>query len=256
MRAASSSYHQLKFYAGTSGLQLPVPRSQYPEEYQGVSRLTYYASLFNSIEINSSFYKLPQGTTVEKWQESVPADFRFTFKLSKTITHAKGFKYESDDVAKFFDVMHKVQSRKGCILVQFPPSCKDDYVDDLKSLIADIHYNDNDRQWKIAVEFRDNSWYSKYVTDWLDDNNVAVVIHDIPRSATKVRQERTDFIYLRFHGPEGKYRGTYPSQFLQKQATAIQSWLKEGKEVYAYFNNTMGEALTDLQMLVGLVHGR
>lgn len=244
---------QLKFYAGTSGLQLPVPRTQYPEEFQGASRLTYYASLFNSIEINSSFYKLPQAATVEKWGLGVPGDFRFTFKLSKTITHAKPFRYDPGDVNSFFQVVDKIGNKKGCILVQFPPSFKDEWVDDFKALIADIFENDPGREWKIAVEFRDLSWYSKYMTDWLDDNNVGIVIHDIPKSATRVRQEKTDFIYLRFHGPEGKYRGGYSPEFLQRQAASIQGWLQEGKEVYAYFNNTMGDALKDLQSLRSLL---
>ncbi len=81
------------FYSGTSGLVLPVPKLLYPAEFQDKSRLTYYASLFNSIEINSSFYKIPQIPTVCKWAESVPDNFQFTFKLSKAITHAKGLEF-------------------------------------------------------------------------------------------------------------------------------------------------------------------
>ncbi len=78
------------FYSGTSGLVVPVPQALYPPEFKGKSRLNYYASLFNSIEINSTFYKMPKISTVSNWAESVPDEFRFTFKLSKAITHAKG----------------------------------------------------------------------------------------------------------------------------------------------------------------------
>ncbi|HEY8898156.1 MAG TPA: DUF72 domain-containing protein, partial [Niastella sp.] len=82
------------YKAGTSGLVLPVPNKQsFPPEFSDKSRLTYYASLLNSIEINSSFYKVPQPATVRKWADSVPDDFVFTFKLWQEITHVKGFAY-------------------------------------------------------------------------------------------------------------------------------------------------------------------
>jgi uncharacterized protein YecE (DUF72 family) len=237
------------FYGGTSGLQIPIPRAQYPAGYEGATRLTYLASLVNSIEINSSFYKLPQAATVEKWSKSVPDDFRFTFKLSKTVTHEKGLQYKAEDVAAFFKVINNAGPKKGCVLVQFPPSLKDDHVDALKDLITDVIANDPEREWKIAVEFRDMSWYSAYVTDWLEEQNVAVVIQDIPKSATRVRQENTDFIYLRFHGPEPRYRGSYTDAFLLKQKAEIVAWLKQGKDVYVYFNNTMGDAFNNLVTL-------
>src|SRR5690348_60963 len=89
------------FYSGTSGLDLPVRRSQYPPEFQGKSRLQYYASLFNSLEVNSIFYKLPRSSTVANWAKSVPGNFRFTFKVSKTITHVKELKFAAKDVDDF-----------------------------------------------------------------------------------------------------------------------------------------------------------
>ena len=75
------------FYAGTSNIVLPVPnKSFFPPKYRDKTRLNYYASLFNSVEINSSFYKVPLPRTVEKWTTEVPPNFRFSFKLSKAIT--------------------------------------------------------------------------------------------------------------------------------------------------------------------------
>src|SRR5688572_17070366 len=85
--------HNGLFLSGTSGLALSIPQAQYPAAFKGASRLTFYGSLFNSIEINSTFYKLPKAATILKWAESVPAHFRFTFKLSKSITHHKGLDF-------------------------------------------------------------------------------------------------------------------------------------------------------------------
>ncbi len=100
-------------YGGTSGLTLLLPKRSFPLEFQDKSRLTYYASIFNTIEINSSFYKIPQASTIQKWAESVPADFKFTFKLWRDITHTKGLVFKQEDVERFMGVIDKVGKKKG-----------------------------------------------------------------------------------------------------------------------------------------------
>src|SRR5690554_3131640 len=113
------------YYSGTSGLLLPVPnKSHYPKEFQDKSRLCYYFSLMNSIEINSSFYKIPLSATVDKWAGEVPEEFRFTFKLFKEITHNKDLAFDPNTLAKFFEIIAAVGNKKGCVLVQFPPSVR------------------------------------------------------------------------------------------------------------------------------------
>src|ERR1700749_3370129 len=109
--------------AGTSGLVLTVPNKQaFPPEFRDKSRLTYYASLFNSIEVNSSFYKVPMASTVKKWAGSVPDNFRFTFKLWRGITHNKQLTFNPEDVERFIKVIDCAGDKKGCLLVQFPAS--------------------------------------------------------------------------------------------------------------------------------------
>jgi uncharacterized protein YecE (DUF72 family) len=108
------------FYSGISGLQTPIPKRDFAPEFADKSRLTFYASLFNSIEINSSFYKIPIAKTLSKWCTEVPGDFKFTFKLWQGITHNKGLAFNPDDVFKFIEVINVVGSKKGCLLVQFP----------------------------------------------------------------------------------------------------------------------------------------
>src|SRR4051794_16271529 len=93
------------FYSGTSGIVLPIKQAEYPAEFEGASRLTYYASLFSSLEINSSFYKMPKAVTVEKWRESVPAHFRFTFKVPKTVSHAKGLQFSAEELEVFAEIV-------------------------------------------------------------------------------------------------------------------------------------------------------
>jgi uncharacterized protein YecE (DUF72 family) len=240
---------QQRFYSGTSGLNLPVSKSHYPPEFQGKSRLQYYASLFNSLEVNSIFYKLPRNSTVVNWAESVPDNFRFTFKVSKTITHVKGLQFSVKDVNDFIDTVENIGDKKGCLLAQFPPSLQIEKLDQLQRLLETLGEATYNSDWKLAIEFRDSSWYEREVYELLEEYNASMVIQDIPKSATPLNHVRGDFVYLRFHGPEPMYRGDYSDEFLKQYARNINKWINEKKTVYAYFNNTVGAAVKNLQTL-------
>ncbi|KAA0992408.1 DUF72 domain-containing protein [Dyadobacter aurulentus] len=245
-----------KFYAGTSGLVLPVPNKQfYPPEFQDKSRLTYYGSLFNSIEINSSFYKIPQASTVRSWATQVPEDFTFTFKLWRGITHNKSLAFDRADVRKFMEVIGQADAKKGCLLVQFPPSLKVMMRPQLEKLLGTISEVDPDKSWKAALEFRDSSWYTEDTFELADSLGFEIVRHDKPGSAPGLLESELDFTYLRFHGPKGDYRGQYEDDVLIEYAESIRDWLDSGKTVFAYFNNTMGEAMKNLTLLNACVNG-
>ena len=225
----------------------------YPLEFQGKSRLTYFASLFNSVEINSSFYKMPRLSTVRSWAESVGDHFRFTFKLSKAITHAKGLDFTEEDLHLFIETINHVGNKKGCILIQFPPALKIERFDRLEKLIAGIKTSDQNTDWKIAIEFRSTSWYQPEVYELLNQHNISMVVHDLPASKTPLIDSPASSKYLRFHGPGGGYRGSYTDEFLMEYAKLISAWINQGKTIYCYFNNTMGDAVKNLQTLNGLV---
>lgn len=243
-----------RFYSGTSGLTLPIPRSEYPPEMQGQSRLQYYASLFNSIEINSIFYKLPRITTVSNWAQNVPDDFRFTFKLSKSVTHAKDLQFTKKDVDEFVRIIDVVGQKKGCVLVQFPPSLKIDKINQLQNLLEALGEATDTTSWKIAVEFRDVSWYEREVNELLEEYNAIRVIQDLPKSATPMAGIHDEVVYLRLHGPEPRYRGSYAKESLLKYARYIKLWIEEKKTVYVYFNNTAGSAFENLQELNAMIY--
>lgn len=240
---------QPSFFAGLSGLQLPVPKYLFPEEFKETSRLTYYATFFNSIEINSTFYKLPMPATVAKWGSQVPVDFKFTFKLWKEITHNKRLEFKPSDVEKFFNVISPADKKKGCVLIQFPPSLGKENIKQLELLLQNIKQYNSLQQWDVAIEFRNKSWYDNKVYDLLNSFKAALVIQDIPKSLTPMIDHQSDFLYVRFHGPTGNYRDSYPDSFLWEYATYIKEWLEEGKNVYVYFNNTMGDAFKNLSTL-------
>jgi len=242
------------YYSGISGLVLPVPNKEhYPTEFKEKSRLCYYASLFSSIEVNSSFYRIPQAKTIAKWAEDVPADFKFTFKLWRGITHEKGLIFNPDDVGRFLRAINNAGTHKGCLLIQFPPSAKSNLMPQLQQLIACLRAADPEQGWKLALEFRHSSWYSESLLAFAEAEKVAVVIQDIPASATPLDYANGDFVYLRFHGPNGKYRGTYSEDVLQEYSYYIREWQEDGKTVFVYFNNTMGDAIRNLNTLNSFV---
>jgi uncharacterized protein YecE (DUF72 family) len=241
------------FYSGLSGLQVPIPKHLYPAPFENASRLTYYSSLFTSIEINSSFYKIPQTTTVTKWEASVSEKFSFTFKLWKGITHNKNLNFNAEDVAAFLKSINGVKDKKGCLLIQFPQSLGRQFIGQLDNLLSCIKEINPTQNWKVAVEFRNNSWYQQDVYNLLNFYKTAIVIQDIPKSATPFLSHTSDFIYIRFHGPTGNYRESYSDDFLNEYATYVKEWIENGKTVYVYFNNTMGDAFKNLITLNSLI---
>ena len=241
---ASSSH----IYTGTSGLVLPGSKATYPAAFKGKSRLEYYAHLFKSIEINSSFYKTPKPETVAKWGASVPDDFKFTFKLSKAITHIKDLNYHEDGLENFMNSISPVGNKKGCLLIQFPSSIHIDKLDKLQQLLSCIEWF-NQQQWQLAIEFRHASWYEKETVEILKEYNAITVMQDKPAAATPPDLTPEKTIYIRFHGSNGNYKGSYDEPFLKSYAAKINKWRQKGKTVYCYFNNTMGNALQNLQAL-------
>jgi uncharacterized protein YecE (DUF72 family) len=238
------------FFSGTSGLVLPIPKYKFPEHFLTSSRLTYYSSLFNSIEINRSFYVLPKGKTVAKWCNEVPENFKFTFKLWKQITHVKGLQFQESDVKNFMDAINGVGSKKGCLLIQFPASIKNDNIDQLQHLLHIVQNNNPGNLWKPAIEFRDGSWYNEDTYNLMNAYKATIVIHDKSRTATPNHVAlKSKIIYIRFHGPQGDYRGSYDEAFLHEYASYIREWLVAGNLVFVYFNNTMGDAFNNLTLL-------
>lgn len=245
-----------KFYSGCSGLVLPIPKAQYPAEFREKSRLEYYAHLFNSLEVNSIFYKLPRMATITSWVDSVPDNFKFTFKLSKTVTHVKELDFKQKDVSDFMKTIESATEKKGCLLIQFPPGLKIEKLDQLQNLFEVIGEETQDTGWNVAVEFRNSSWYEREVYELLAEYDFGLVRQDIPASLTPCDAATADFIYLRFHGPEPRYRGSYTDEDLKRHAKQIKKWMEEGKTVYAYFNNTMGDAVNNLQTLNKFVRSK
>ncbi|RFZ91253.1 DUF72 domain-containing protein [Mucilaginibacter conchicola] len=231
------------YYSGTSNLVLPVSSKRlFPEAFRESSRLTYYASLFNSVEINSSFYRIPLARTVRRWSEEVPEDFVFTFKLHRSVTHSLPGRFDMGSLDAFMQAAGST-SKRACLLVQLPPKFGPD-LRGLSALLAALKPYD----WRVSVEFRHRGWYQPEVYGLLREYGAGMVLHDMP-GASPPLTETAGHVFLRFHGPEKGYRGSYSDAYLAEYAGYIREWQLRGLSVFAYFNNTLGAAVQNLQTL-------
>ena len=238
-----------KVRIGISDGHMPGKKSTFPAEYQLRSRLHYYSTLFNTIEVNSCFYKTPQRATYEKWASDVPEDFQFTLKLSKEITHAKELTGDLVCMDHFLEMAGGTGNKKGCLLIQFPGKITLEHFNQVEGILEKLREQDHSNEWSTAIEFRNDSWYVGETTELLNEYNATMVLHDFPKGKVLTHAGKSNFVYLRFHGPTGNYRDSYSDRALDEKAEMIKDFAASGRDVYAYFNNTAGNAFENARYL-------
>jgi uncharacterized protein YecE (DUF72 family) len=205
----------------------------YPEKLAVKRWFAFYAEEFDTVEINNSFYRLPERTTFVSWARRAPMRFEFAVKASRFLTHMKKLKDPREPLQRMFSRMRGLGNRLGPVLYQLPPNFRVD-VERLREFIDLLP-----RDARHVIEFRDPSWYTQDVCDLLDRAVVAMCLHDMPGSATG-RTRVGPFVYVRFHGADAKYAGTYSKDRLARWAGWLDEQRRAGIDVYAYFNNDVG----------------
>ena len=230
---------------GTSGWHYGSWRGPfYPEDVRVRHQLRYYASRFHTTEINNSFYRLPTEKAVAEWSDTVPDGFVFAWKASRYITHYKRLKDCGDSIKLVFGRMDGLGDRFGPVLFQLPPQFQRDR-DRLAGFLKLLPKR------RIAFEFRHESWYEPDIFGLLSDHNTAFCISD-HAAAPAPFEVTADFVYLRGHGPSGRYHGTYSDETLADWASRIRSWRRARREVYVYFDNDQKSAAPeDAMRLIG-----
>lgn len=210
----------------------------------------HYASVFDTVEINNSFYRLPEAGTFAAWAARAPREFLFAVKASRFLTHMKKLKEPEDPLDRFFTRARALGTHLGPVLYQLPPGWKYDrgrLEHFLQALPADVRH---------VVEFRDATWYADEALGLLERYGVALCVHDMPKSASG-RTRVGPFVYVRFHGASGRYDGSYPPERLEEWAVWLAAQTAAGIDVYAYFNNDVGgHAPRDALTLRGLLEAR
>jgi uncharacterized protein YecE (DUF72 family) len=220
-----------RIHIGTSGWHYGHWKGHfYPEGLADGLMLQEYARHFRSVEINNSFYRLPDEKTFAEWRETVPEGFVFAVKGSRYITHMKKLKDPEKPVAQLLARTELLGRKLGPILFQLPPRWRLN-LDRLRSFLGALP-----RSHRYAFEFRDESWFAPQVREVLAEAGAAFCIFDLDGRLSP-REVTTDFVYIRLHGPDGPYRGSYPDETLAGWAGAISAWSRQGKDVYCYFDN-------------------
>lgn len=246
-------------FVGTSGWAYDW-EAFYPDELAKKKRLSYYSRQFSTVEVNYSFYRLPQKATFERWAEETPKDFTFTLKLSRFITHVKRLKGVKTALRKFFSRAEALQEKMGAVLVQLPPNFHAD-TDRLTSFLEDAVEVAGDASFpkppRFAFEFRHGSWFSNEETAAALKRAGAAMVFAHSRKYPYPEGEpvTADFAYLRLHGPEKLFASAYRKAGLAPWAEKIRVWQRSGKDVYVYFNNDVhGYAHQDARSLLELLH--
>jgi uncharacterized protein YecE (DUF72 family) len=167
----------------------------YPANSDHREFLKYYSQVFNFVEIDSSFYRPPNLFMTKRWASLTPADFRFTAKFPRSITHEKRLAEPEKQLHYFFDVMRPLRSKFLALLLQLPPSLTAN--EGLKKLEALIHMLDPD--FRYAIEVRHKSWFDERVYKLLSDNNICLAWSQLDTIQTPA-ELTSDFVYLRFIG--------------------------------------------------------
>jgi len=217
----------------------------YPSELPQRRWLEHYQRLFDTVELNSTFYRLPTPEAVEGWATAAAPGFLFAFKLGAFGSHRKKLRDPETWFPKHLDRACRLGEHLGPTLVQLPPRWKRNVsrLDDFLALMPPT--------MRCAVELRDPSWVHDDVFDVLRRHAVALVIHDLLPSHPF--ELTTDWTYLRFHGPDAiarPYHGAYGERGLRRWVERLEPVVDSGRDVYAYFNNDWhGNAVRDAMIL-------
>ncbi|HTK29671.1 MAG TPA: DUF72 domain-containing protein [Vicinamibacterales bacterium] len=207
----------------------------YPRELPPTRWLSFYSERFDTVEVNNTFYRLPERATFAAWARQVPRTFVFAVKASRFLTHMKRLRDPDEPLARLFSRAVVLKRHLGPVLYQLPARFTRDAAR-LDAFLAALPGNEGGTALHHVVEFRDPSWYVEETFGQLEAAGVALCLHDKDGSAI-----RTPFVgpvaYVRFHGPTGHYAGRYPRRRLDAWAERLGEQARLGRPVYAYFNN-------------------
>lgn len=215
----------MRVRVGTSGYNFPEWKGPfYPEKLPAVQMLAYYAERLETVEINYTFYRMPNAKTVAGWNNMVPAGFTFVLKAPQRITHIGRLKDVDDPLRYFTETIRPLGAKLGPILVQLPPNFKQDLArlkDFLTLFPADL---------RCACEFRHASWFDEPVYEALRAANAALCIADTEDGHTPLIST-ADFGYFRLRD-EG-----YKKTDLERWAGTVKEVGKGWKESFVFFKH-------------------
>lgn len=216
---------------GTSGWQYRHwAGAFYPAGTRPADMLAVYCRRFGTVEINATFYRLPNADSAAAWRKTAPEGFVFACKANRFITHMKKLKDPGTSLPAFLSLMDGFGDKAGPMLFQLPPHWRVNR----DRLAAFLDHLPPGR--RAAFEFRDPTWWTDDVLSLLRDRGAGFCCFDLAGTKTPF-VTTADFAYLRLHGPGAAYRGSYSDERLQDWAAEIRQWADAGLDVFVYFDN-------------------
>ena len=209
-------------WVGTSGFSYAEWKpSFYPEKLKEEEFLEYYATRLTTVEIDRTFYRMPNAKTIDAWKSATPDGFRFAIKASQKITHREKLAVPSEALAYLVRIVSGLEGRLGAVLFQLPPWLRCD-VDRLDKFLGELPAD-----FPSAMEFRHASWLTDEVYDLLRRRGVGLVIHEADDDTTPpVVTARLSYLRLR--------KSTYSAEDLVSWRERARAWVAEGVDVYMY----------------------
>ena len=203
----------------------------YPPRCPARLWLDYYSRFFDTVEVNSTFYRLPRETAAAGWAAQSPDGFVFSVKMSRYLTHIKRLTGLDEGIPTFMERIRPLAAagKLGPILWQLPGTFKRDDERLAQAL-------DKLPPGRHCFEFRHESWFVDEISDLLRSHGVALVIGDDPRRPFQTLERTADFAFVRFHAGHELGTGDYSERELRRWAGRVREWAEDG-DVLAYFNN-------------------
>ena len=219
----------------------------YPKKMPGSEQLPFYAQRFDTVEINFSFYRLPERKVFEAWRAQTPENFLFAVKGSRYLTHMKKLKDPEEPLARLMDRAGGLEEKLGPILFQFPHTWPAN-VERLQAFLEALRAYP---QGEFTFEFRHTSWLTSEVYEMLERAGAALCLPVSPHVPLDIRATTT-WTYIRMH--QGEHGTGYSDPELRIWAGRVRAFLDDGVTVYIYFNNDPeGHALRDAERLEGML---
>lgn len=219
----------MKIRIGTSGWSYDHWKGIfYPLKLPKTKWLTQLASIFDTVEINATFYRQPKPRTFEKWYAQTPDDFLFSIKASRFITHIKKLNDVQDSLNRFYQAIAPLKEKIGVILFQLPPSLH------YNQKLLDHFLDQLDLSWRTTLEVRHASFIEETFYQSLSSRNIAFCWSDTAGRYPYSEEVTADFLYIRLHGSPFLYRSSYSENFLKTFGDKIR---ETGRDAFIYFDN-------------------
>lgn len=238
-----------RYWIGTSGWSYDGWAGLfYPKGLKRTEWLAYYAERYPSVEVNASFYHLPRESVLAGWAERTPEGFVIAVKAWRAITHRRRLVDCAEPTAVFLDRLEALGDTCGPVLFQLPPRMEAD----AGRLAGFLELLPQGRRY--AFEFRDPRWHRDDVYRVLEAANAAFCAYELASNVSP-RTVTADFVYVRLHGRQARYRGTYDEAALAEWSGWLAGRLAEGRDAYLYFDNTdeADHALANARRLAGML---